>query len=315
MKKIAFLCPYFGSFPKHFKLWLKSCEYNQDCEWFIYTDDHSKYEFPKNVHITYCTLKDLKIRISKKIGFEVALDTIQKLGDYKPLFGFIFEEEIKDFISWGHLDLNDSLYGKITNFLTDDMLNEYNKIMCCGHMSIYKNTFENNRMFMKPLKSGIDYKTIFTDHTFYNFEEIAPISITTIYIENNEKIKNMTGYYADISFRKYNMILSGIKKDFSSYYLLSHPNVVFVWDYGHIYGYYDNKGKIEKKEYIYIHLKRRKLNINIDMNEDRYIITQNGFQKYEEINSKYIKKNNRHKIIYKPFIDSKIKKFKEKRRK
>lgn len=314
MNNIIFICPYFGKFPKHFELWLKSCKMNLDCKWIIYTDDKRKFDFPKNVEVNYCTLADLQKKFSKKLGFEVSLKTIRKLGDYKPLFGFLFEDEIEGFKSWGHLDVNDSIYGQITKIITSQILDNYNKIMFCGHMSIYKNTKENNRMFMKKFKSGIDYKKIFTDDAFYNFEEIGPISITKLYRENNIDIKNLTGKYADISFKKYNMVIGGVKENIDEYYLLNNNHVVFSWENGSIYGYFINKNKIDKKEFIYIHLKRRNLNFKCNPKSDKFIINQNGFYDYVNIDKKYILDNDKKKIFYKPFIYSKINEFKTKKR-
>ena len=59
-KKIVFICPYFGNFPEHFNLWLRSCGKNDDCRWVIYTDDERKFDFPSNVIVNYCTLNDLQ---------------------------------------------------------------------------------------------------------------------------------------------------------------------------------------------------------------------------------------------------------------
>ena len=310
--KIVYICPYFGKFPEHFKLWLKSCEKNEDCKWVIYTDDKREFDYPENVFVNYCTLEDLQKDFSKKLSFDVALKTIKKLGDYKPLYGYLFSDDIGEALAWGHVDVNDSIYGKITNFLTDDILNKYDKIMTCGHMSVYKNTDEVNKRFMIPLKSGIDYKTIFTDDTFYNFEELAPISITTIYKENEIEIKDMSEYYADISIKYYNLRMGRIKENFDGYYVSKTSNMVFVWDNGNLYGFFKDKNNVKKKEYMYIHLKRRKLNVNICQDEDKYIITQDGFMPYESITVNYIKEHDKHKLIYKTYLDIKIKSLKSK---
>lgn len=310
--KIVYICPYFGKFPEHFKLWLKSCEKNENCKWVIYTDDKREFDYPENVFVNYCTLDDLQKDFSKKLGFDVALKTIKKLGDYKPLYGYLFSKDIGDALAWGHVDVNDSIYGRITNFLTDDILNKYDKIMTCGHMSVYKNTDEVNKRFMIPLKSGIDYRTIFADDTFYNFEELAPISITTIYKENGIKIKDMSEDYADISIRYYKLRMGKVKKNFDGYYVSKTPKIVFTWDRGNLYGFSKKKKDIKKKEYMYIHLKRRKLNIYINLDDDKYIITQDGFMPYETITTNYIRKHDKCKLFYKNNLHIKINSLKTK---
>ena len=51
MKKIVFICPYFGSFPNYFNLTLKSIEYNKTIDWLIITDIKEKYDYPDNVKV------------------------------------------------------------------------------------------------------------------------------------------------------------------------------------------------------------------------------------------------------------------------
>ena len=54
MFSIVFICPYFGKLPKgQFPLWLKSCENNPTIDWIIFTDDRTRYNYPKNVKVTY----------------------------------------------------------------------------------------------------------------------------------------------------------------------------------------------------------------------------------------------------------------------
>lgn len=307
MKKIAFLCPYFGKFPKHFDLFLKSCEANKDCTWFIFTDDKSKHTYPKNVIVEYCSLQDLQKRFSNKLGFDAHLPNIPKLGEYKPTLGFMFEELIKDFKAWAHLDLNDSIWGMVSDFISNDMLDEYDKIGVFGHMSIYKNTYENNRTFMKPLKNGMDYKKIFSTDRFLYFEEIQKNSITDIFIEQNKKIKNMSNHYADICISNYDFRYRLLKDNFKQVYKSKDKNMIFAWENGKLYRYMIINDKIDKTEFLYIHMKKRKLNISndFDFKADKYIIYQDGFMPFENITKEFIKAHNKKKIIYKKFYEYK----------
>ena len=54
MKKVAYVIPYFGKFPKGFDLFLMSCRNNPTIDWLIFTDDHTSYEYPSNVKVYYC---------------------------------------------------------------------------------------------------------------------------------------------------------------------------------------------------------------------------------------------------------------------
>ena len=52
MKKIVFICPYFGKLPEYIDVWLKSCEYNKDIDWILITDDKTDYNYPTNVKVS-----------------------------------------------------------------------------------------------------------------------------------------------------------------------------------------------------------------------------------------------------------------------
>lgn len=61
MKKIVFIIPYFGKFNNYFQLFLNSCQYNADlCDWIIFTDDRSKFEYPNNVFVHYTEWEEIK---------------------------------------------------------------------------------------------------------------------------------------------------------------------------------------------------------------------------------------------------------------
>ena len=150
-KKCVLILPYFGKFNNYFPLFLKSCAENPSYTWMIFTDDEFNYECPQNVHIIKCTLRDIIKVANNKFGFKVVLDSPYKLCDYKPAYGFLFEEYIRDFEYWGHCDC-DLIFGNIEKIITP-LLNEgYDKLFAAGHLTIYKNTYDNNRRFMKLYK-------------------------------------------------------------------------------------------------------------------------------------------------------------------
>ena len=137
MKRIAFICPYFGKLPAHCQLWLNSCAKNPDITWFLITDDRRQFDYPTNIIVQYTTLEELKEQYQKKFDFEISLKGVYKLGDYKPLFGFLHEELIEGYDAWGHIDVPDEIYGDIRHFVTDELLDQYDKLMFFGHMCIF----------------------------------------------------------------------------------------------------------------------------------------------------------------------------------
>ena len=173
--KTAFLCPYFGKFPKHIQLWLNSCGTNKDTTFFIFTDDKQQLDYPDNFVVNYTTFEELKADFQKKFDFEICLPGIYKLGDYKPLYGYLFEELIKDYDAWGYLDVPDEICGKVSDFVNEEAFSKSDKLMARGHMTIFRNTPEVNRRFMADTGENFDYKDIFSSDHFYNFEEIAKV--------------------------------------------------------------------------------------------------------------------------------------------
>ena len=116
MKKTVIIIPYFGSFPSFFQLFLDSCSNNKMFTWLIYTDSEQKYNVPENVIIKSTKLSDFVSRIQEKFDFKIEIIRPHKLCDFKVAYGYIFEDEIKEFDYWGHGDL-DLIYGDLDKFL------------------------------------------------------------------------------------------------------------------------------------------------------------------------------------------------------
>lgn len=125
-KKCCFIVPYFGKLPKEFPVFLKTCANNTEFDWLIFTDDYSKFNYPQNVTPKYISFKDLREMIKNKFEFEIKLEQPYKLCDYKPAYGYIFEEYLNNYSFWGHCDI-DTLMGDLNTLLTEDLLNKYDK--------------------------------------------------------------------------------------------------------------------------------------------------------------------------------------------
>ena len=57
--KVAFIVPYFGTFPQYFQLFLKSCELNPNYDWLLFTDDERLFNYPSNVHVNLISFNSL----------------------------------------------------------------------------------------------------------------------------------------------------------------------------------------------------------------------------------------------------------------
>ncbi|QSB29145.1 DUF6625 family protein [Flavobacterium sp. CLA17] len=171
MKKIALINCYMGPFPWFFKFFLKSCESNPTVDFFIFTDNILTYSVPDNVKIIPLNLVDFNRLASEKLGFNIAVEKPYKLCDYKPAFGILFSSYLEDYDFWGITDL-DVIYGRIREFMTDDLLDEFD-VVCVRHdfitacCMLFKNTDYVNNLF----KKSKDYHLIFTSQKNYAFDE------------------------------------------------------------------------------------------------------------------------------------------------
>lgn len=309
MMKIAFICPYFGTLPKHCQLWLNSCAFNKDITWFLITDDKRAFDYPENVKVIYTTLADLKVEYQKKFDFPISLEGTYKLGDFKPLYGYLYEDTLlKGYDAWGHIDVADEIYGDIRKFVTDELLEKYDKLMVFGHMCIYKNTPEVNRRFMEESDTNLTYKHIFSSTKFFNFEEIASGSITRIYMHNKYPIGRMDEYFADISGLYYAFRLGKWNGELTKLKYYKRVPLIFSWENGKAYGYSIVDGEILKKEYLYVHFKRRRMGINVPLDAKEYLIVPSGFEpKNGDIDKAVIKKYSKDKLFYDVFFKEKKK--------
>lgn len=310
MKKycIGLVGVYFGKLPSYIQNFLISCSYNKDIDFLIFTDDEIDCAFD-NVKIINIDFKTLKKRIQDKLQMDVSLYFPYKLCDFKPAYGVIFDDYLKKYDFWGHIDL-DMIFGDIRHFITDDLLEKYDKLLRWGHLSLYRNTKECNERFkLKGSKCG-DYQEVFTNPKNYIFDE--PRGIYSIYEYNHFPIYDKI-IMADISFRhrRFTLLNDDYKK------------CIFCFVNGKVFRYAISNGKIKKDEYIYIHFSKRKKMKIFDI-ADKFYICNDGFikmQKNDDI-KKIIYKYNRYRgrvvenLEYKKSkLQDRISKFKEKRKK
>ncbi|CAA9203692.1 hypothetical protein FLA105534_04872 [Flavobacterium bizetiae] len=171
MKKIGLINCYFGNFPWYFSFFIKSCETNPTVDFIIFSD--SKYDgyLPENVKIIHFTLTDFNLLASTKLGFEITVKKAYKLCDFKPSYGVLFSDFLVGYDFWGMCDI-DIIFGRIREFMTDELLEEYDVIntrhdYLTGSFLLFKNNTEINSLFTKSK----DYKKIFTSDKHYCFDE------------------------------------------------------------------------------------------------------------------------------------------------
>lgn len=276
MAKIALLVPYFGKLPAYTSVFFETLRRNPDLELLLITDQVVD-NAPQNVIVRRMSFAALRKHIQSKFDFPICLERPYKLCDYRPAYGYIFDEMLQDYTFWGHCDL-DMVLGDVCRFLPDDVLNTYDKIYQLGHLCLYRNTPENNRRFM--LSGGMDYRQVFTTPINCIFDEI-------IGMQKKFTLLGIPTYTAkdcaDISpwhhsFRRAESHLTKEEKLHFNY-----RKQVFFWEDGHIYRAAEVDGQILYDEFNYLHFQKRDLRFSAPIAEFplSFYCTPDGFVEKE----------------------------------
>lgn len=272
MKRIALIVPYFGSFREDFPFWLKSVEFNSTIDFMIFTDQAIEY-VPRNVTIQKMSLNDVEKLAKLYIDKSCIIPRPYKLCDYRPAYGEIFQDYIKDYDFWGHCDC-DLIFGDIRHFITEDVLNRYDRILSRGHLTLYRNTTEINGYYRKCVNPS--YKEVLTSNKGYSFDEWAG---TSLYWKTNSPERMFDEIIFDdiacyvYSFRSYQ------KNEEDK--LKKKKNFIFMYDKGKLFRYYEHDNRVEREETCYVHFQKRLLKIECGLSNS-FIMVPNFFMPMPE---------------------------------
>lgn len=285
MKKIIFIIPYFGRFNNYFDIWLNSCANNPTIDWLIFTDCKDNHDYPKNVKIKYTTFEELRTHFQSFYDFQISLEKPYKLCDYRPAYGEIFYEFIKDYDFWGYCD-TDLIWGNLRTFFTDEILNNYDKIGNRGHCCLLRNTEEMRKAYRYKSSKIVTYKDAFSSKLAYCFDEHNAFGR---YCKECD-IKTYDNFtFFDVDYRHDDYRIPLYEKD---YFKLKAHNI-FSYNNGKLYllSVGINSCDFLEKEISYVHLQKRTMNVNIDKDSyNRLLIYKDNFAKSVNIDVKTIKK-------------------------
>lgn len=268
--KCKFIIPYFGQFNNYFQLFLNSCAHNSKFQWLILTDDRTCFAYPENVEVKYTTFKDLKRRIQAMYDFPITLHKPYKLCDYRMAYGDIFVEELRDVQFWGFCDA-DLIWGDIEKFISDDILDRYDRIFNRGHLTLLRNKSHINKLYrQETLHMPIDYRFAFTTKYCCHFDEFY-------YWDNVFTDNKIKTYYADV--------IADVDCDKWQFNIVGKNDIlkmIFLWDKGSLTRYYLENDKLLFDDWCYIHLQKRMMNNTVLEKNDKYYILPNKFINYND---------------------------------
>lgn len=295
MPKTAVIIPYFGKFPNYFNLWAESVKYNPEIDVFLFTDNKCNCDLPSNIHLINTTFDDLKKDIQKNFDFSIKLDAPYKLCDYRPVYGLIFQNYIKEYSYWGYGDI-DTIWGNM-DYIIKKELDGYDKLLDLGHFTLYKNSDKMNHLWQQKIPNSWNSFDAFRSPLEYHFDEgggIAPISKKLgcrLYTE----LPGQMNFADIIPFRD----------DFEIAYDNSEGKTphIFSWKKGVLTGYWVQDDQIKHREYSYLHLQKRNMVIFVDRKDikEGYWIVPNKFLPLtsKKISNDFIVKT-RNSLVNKP---------------
>lgn len=295
--RACIIITYFGILPETIDIFTQSCRNNPEFEWLIFTD--CKYNNPPlNVHFEECTFDEIKDLIRRKLKMQIAIERPYKLCDFRPAFGIIFEDYLKEYDFWGYGDL-DVVYGDLSKFITDDIMDKYDKIYACGHLSLVKNCEHCNNVYRLHTSNSWNYEKVFTDPNSWIFDEYRGI--------NEKLIKKGFKVYSEFEFADidvtYKRFRRADKKTINHVFCkypfkrklpMNYDYQLFIWENGKAYHvYYDKKERLKKDELSYVHYRRKITCKNEDFSVGTFIISNKGVIKIDgEINKETIETYN-----------------------
>ncbi len=265
---------WFGEFPAYMDCILRACAANPDIDWLILTDNRTPRNFPPNVRRHITSLDELRKLFSDRIGFSVNLPASHALHSFKPAFGFFFEEQLKNYDFWGHCDF-DMIFGNLRKFLREDILSAHDKILCRGHLTLYRNTERVNHAFKLDCPGALNYRDAFQSGEPRQFDEWRGINLIF-------RHHNLPQFHDEFIVDVTPPTSYKIKR-FDGIALRNFPQQVFYWHHGKIFHAYLNADRgIVDDEYAYIHFQQRSLPAPAfdPFAVDGFLITPDGFFPY-----------------------------------
>lgn len=301
--RIVFIIPYYGEVPNYFNLFLKTCGNNSGFEWFIFSENNGEYSYPDNVHYVEMSWEELKSLFQSRFDFEISLDSPYKLCDFKPAYGYVFEEYIKDYDYWGYCDI-DLLFGDLDAFIAFEKIAKFDKVGHLGHMALYKNNREINRLFMSELNGVLRYKEVFMSNQSFVFDEWNWISINHLFLNNNKKVWMFSEFFDiypyDDNFKRVVRKIPAGNESYGKDVVEKKPSFVSV-EKGKVYQWQFDGERWIKNEVAYVHFQKRTMRILVEKLPDKVFCVPDQFVPFEDdgIPKQYVKVAMRHWFLNK----------------
>lgn len=263
MNKCLFIICWFGKLPDYFKVWLKSAEFNKEFDFLILTDDIYSGRLPNNVFVNHYTLTMFSENARRVLGKEVNIKRAYRVCDFRPMYGVLFNNYLKNYDFWGYCDL-DLVFGKLSDFITDDILSQNDAFFNAGHLTLIRHSKETDNLF--KLNGGcFSYKTVIKRDAIFAFDEYTGIQR----IAKKHSIKACYGLnYVDADSRFYQITSRSVK--------FNPKRQAYYWENGNLYRCKIENNNIFYQKIAYIHMQKRKIN-RVNTSKDSFWVCPDGY--------------------------------------
>lgn len=277
MKTIGILALYFGKLPNNFKLWLESCKRNPSIQWLLFTDDTKPFDYPENVQVHYVQFGEIAGKIANHYDFEVDISHPYKLTDYKVAYGDIFSHYLEAFDFWGFCDI-DMVFGNIRKFLHDEILDEYDKVLSNGHLTLFRNVPRINLLYQQTVNGRVPYKEVFSRSCCFHFDEWGQDGINCIAMEHKVRMY-MDVRFHDVYPRRFRFYSSQLRNNDGH-----KANNVYLWEDGTLWRLFLNSGgQLSREEILYVHFQKRPMKIRSHgEGATRFLMTPNRYSALDQ---------------------------------
>lgn len=172
MKRYCVILPYFGNVPSWWSFFLAGVKSNPEITFIVISDCIKVASGIDNLAVIQATLLDIRKRAEQSLETKVSLTTPLKLCDLRPMYGTIFEKEIREYDYWGYGDI-DLVYGNLKKYLTQvpeaaDIIS-FRKGWISGSLAFIKNTRDTCFLF----KEAENWESVLSSPQCQLFDELG----------------------------------------------------------------------------------------------------------------------------------------------
>lgn len=244
----------------------------------------------KNLKIISYSFEKFIAFIQSKFDFKIAIPQPYKLCDFRPAYGYIFAEYLAQYDFWGHCD-NDVIFGNIRKFITDEILNNYERILIRGHFTLYKNTPNVNNFYLKTINGIPGYREVFSSPKNYCFDEYAG-SGKMWERESNDKLYQAI-LFDDLNINRHDFVAVH-KKDRDK----GKKHFIYSFENGNLFRIFTKDGQVGREEIMYVHFQKRNLKIETSVSDYFTIIPNRYIDYIADPSSDFLKSKASGKFIY-----------------